>query len=489
MRLMYAISLVLAVLAHAAFGQIVDLRFEGNVAGARGTEIDGAVSGSPTYTDGLDGQSMVFTGDEPRQFVSLGTPAALAFDESDDFTVQIWVKTSVDASRSPVLMSNSDLRTGESDVFGGIYGQQKLHDGWSLYAREGTWGFNMGDGVRNYSYEPFPGTQVLNDGQWHQLAFSHTDSENSLRVYFDGRKRAIIEITDLREGIASDLPTCIAMDGRGEDSGFDPFVGSIDNVAVWDRALADAEIAELYAAHLTLTVPNQGSFADTLTVMAWNIWHGGTHFRLERDGFDGAERTAEIIRELDADVVMMQETYGAGPKIASILGYEIMIAASLFSDTAWGSNITVMSRFPMERGFEIDGIPEYNGGALIRLNDEQDIVVFSNWYSRRSTEQLVTTLGHWSPLIDNADAAPVFWGGDFNSSSHLDGETTTGHSRLMTDAGFGDAFRELNEAERRIDYVYYKGAGVRPVYADMLRGEDLTNYPSDHPIVLARFVR
>lgn len=143
----------------------------------------------------------------------------------------------------------------------------------------------------------------------------------------------------------------------------------------------------------------------------------------------------------------------------------------------------------MKRGYVADRLPVYNGGALIALDEDQDIVVFSNWYSRSRTGELVTTLGHWSALIENTDAVPVVWGGDFNSSSHLDGETETEHSLLMTDVGFVDAFRELNESERRIDYLYYKGAGLRVVHADMLRSEDLDRYPSDHPIVLARFVR
>ncbi len=486
--LVSAISVAVTLLAPATPGQIVDLRFEGGTTGQPGTAIHGAVGGSPVYVEGLDGRAIAFSDGDTRQYVCLGAPAALSFGEGDDFTVQIWVRTRIGASSSPVLMSNSDLRPGESDVFGGIYGEQKLHDGWALYARSGTWGFNMGDGVRNYAYEPFPGTQVLNDGEWHQLAFSHTESENSLRVYFDGVKRAIIEISDLREGIASDLPTCIAVDGRADESAFDAFVGAIDNVAIWDRALADEEVAQMYARHFEPAVPPAAEPGDPLTLMAWNIWHGGTHFRRERDGFDGAERVAEIIRQLDADVVMMQETYGAGPKIASILGYEIMIAGSLFSDTVWGSNITVLSRFPIKRGFVVGGLPVYNGGAQITVGDGRDIIAFSNWYSRSRTRELVTTLEHWSALIANADAIPLFWGGDFNSASHLDGETETNHSRLMTDAGFIDAFREVNEPERRIDYLYYKGAGVRVVHADMLRAEDLARYPSDHPIVLTRFV-
>ena len=47
-------------------------------------------------------------------------------------------------------------------------------------------------------------------------------------------------------------------------------------------------------------------------VMTWNIWHGG-----REDGEEvGPLRVAEVIRDSQADVVAMQETYGSGERIA-----------------------------------------------------------------------------------------------------------------------------------------------------------------------------
>ncbi len=482
-----SISILFLLISSTAYSQIVHFKFEGNANGEQGTAINGTVSGTPAYVDGFDGKAIRFSESSTRQFINLGTSSALDLDDNKDFTIQIWVKTNIDSASSPVIFSNSDLREKASNVFGGIYGMQKLRDGWSIYARDGSWGVNVGDGVRNYWYEPFPGTQVLNDNTWHQIVFSHLVSESSLRIYFDGRKRAIINISDLTQDISSSLPTCIAVDGRADNSEFDQFVGQLDNAVVWDRTLTDEEVAELYGKHFSLRKPDYTEKQSEMSAIAWNIWHGGTHFTIEEHGWDGAERVAEIIKELDVDFIMMQETYGAGPKIASILDYEIMIAASLFSAKVWGSNISVLSRYPLKRGYQVKGIPENNGGAHIKVSKQQDVIVFSNWSYGDNTSQLVTALDHWSELIDDADNIPVLWGGDFNSSSHLDGAGASGHSRLMTDAGFKDSFRELNDAENRIDYLYYQGKDMRAVESDMMRSSDFDRYPSDHPIVYTEF--
>ncbi|MEZ6104947.1 MAG: endonuclease/exonuclease/phosphatase family protein [Pirellulaceae bacterium] len=54
-------------------------------------------------------------------------------------------------------------------------------------------------------------------------------------------------------------------------------------------------------------------------VMTWNIWHGG-----REDGEEvGPLRVAEVIRDSQADVVAMQETYRSGERIAEELSFRV----------------------------------------------------------------------------------------------------------------------------------------------------------------------
>ena len=140
--------------------------------------------------------------------------------------------------------------------------------------------------------------------------------------------------------------------------------------------------------------------SETLTVVNWNIWHGGTHYTKEKDGFDGIERTIELIQKSGADIVLMQETYGAGSRISSGLGFYYYEASSTIG-AVWGANISVMSRFPIEDAYMIEEPSNYglnyafnNGGAKIRLSDELSVIAFSNWYNSKKWEDLEGALKH-----------------------------------------------------------------------------------------------
>lgn len=56
----------------------------------------------------------------------------------------------------------------------------------------------------------------------------------------------------------------------------------------------------------------------TLTVLSWNVWHGGHSKTYPEKGCKG---TIDILKKSEADVILMVETYGAAPTVADSLGY------------------------------------------------------------------------------------------------------------------------------------------------------------------------
>ena len=50
----------------------------------------------------------------------------------------------------------------------------------------------------------------------------------------------------------------------------------------------------------------------TLTVLSWNVWHGGHSKTYSGKGCEG---TIDILKKSEADVVLMIETYGAAPTV------------------------------------------------------------------------------------------------------------------------------------------------------------------------------
>ncbi|HUX95211.1 MAG TPA: LamG-like jellyroll fold domain-containing protein [Bacteroidales bacterium] len=429
------------------------------------------------------------------------------FSSYHDFTVSVWLKSDNYDEDTCVILSSSDFEKMNA----GIYGERRLSKGITLYSFNGRWGWNIGNGRVHYLYEPVYKDQPLSDGGWHNLSFTHDAEKKEIRLYYDGINKCILHIGDMDESdFQANLPLHL---GEQKDaiSGCESFKGIVDELNIWSAALASEDIKQLVKGKLDVKDEPE-LLTDTFTILDWNIWHGGTHFTLEEDGFDGIKRIIELIRESEADIVLMQETYGAGSEISSSLGFYYYEASSTIG-AVWGANLSVMSRYPFEDAYMVEKKSNYgnnyafnNGGAKIKLTDKKKIIAFSNWYNGGKPEDLEGVLNAWSTLISNSDHIPLIFGGDYNSESHLDdGIGESGHSKLMSEAGFVDALRKIYpdpeeypgfsspRGTGRIDYIYFKGQNLhlidyKPIILDF-KGRDgkTPGYPSDHLGIISTF--
>lgn len=429
------------------------------------------------------------------------------FSNDKDFSLSIWVKSSNLTIDTTIIISNSDFRKKEA----GIYGYRRTNKGFSLYCHNGAWGWNIGNGGLHYLYEPIAENQPIVDDHWHHLAFTYSSNLKEIRLFYDGLNKAIIHIGDLDDkNFRSELPISIGSKGNNTIA-YRSFQGAIDNLRISGSVLSPQLIRKEYEKYFRCKEePKLGT--DLLTIVNWNIWHGGTHFTEDKDGFDGIERITELIKNSNADIVLMQETYGAGSRISSCLDFYYYESASTIG-AVWGANLSVMSRFPFEDAYMVEKPSNYgnnyafnNGGVKISLSENNKVIVFSNWYNGRKPEDLDGALKSWDELIKNAGNVPVIYGGDFNSISHLDdGKGNSGHSKLMEKAGFIDSYRYFypniekfpgysnGGYSSRIDYIYYIGTKLELIEAGTVipnfKGkEDKTpGYPSDHLGIVAKF--
>jgi exonuclease III len=455
------------------------------------------------YVEGIKsmGLDLVNSSSIP-QLIDIGTEW---FSNRKDFSVSVWIRSEVCNSDTAIILSNADFRKNDM----GIYGKRRNSNGFTLYSCNGTWGWNIGNGELFYNYEPVTKDQPIADEKWHQIVFTYNAALKEVCLYYDGINRAILSIGDLsNRDFTSDRPMVIGKDENIPEYG--SFPGIIDQLQVWGISLSQKQIQKKFEKYATM-VKEPEIKGDVLTVLNWNIWHGGTHFSKDKDGFDGAERIVEMIKDSGADIVLMQETYGAGSKVSSSLGYYYYEASSNIG-AVWGANLSVMSRFPIEESYMIEKRSNYgknyafnNGGVKIKLSKKKNILAFSNWYNGGKPEDLEGALKGWENLLSNADNIPIVWGGDFNSVSHLDdGLGESGHSKLMINAGFTDSYRQLYpdpkkypcltapRFEDRIDFIYYKGSKLKITEAgaiiDDFKGK-LKNpgYPSDHLGIISKF--
>ena len=270
--------------------------------------------------------------------------------------------------------------------------------------------------------------------------------------------------------------------------------------------------------------------ASSLTLLSFNTWRSG------REGGRPLSQTAEVIRQSGTDIVALQEMDAdRAAELAGILGWHhaqlgggLCVMTPLEIAGTDGPVVTVrhesglklyvgdthLAPYPYQP-YQVLGI-----GKHPQLKTEAASIAAAE---ATRGEQLDAVLAEIEGIVPSG--APSFLLGDFNEPSHLDWTAAAAEagqhpmaisypaSRKMLAAGFRDAYREMHPDEvaqpgltwtpitepddpgdhhDRIDFVYFKGEGLRVTSAQLV-GENARNadivvspYPSDHRAVLVR---
>jgi endonuclease/exonuclease/phosphatase family metal-dependent hydrolase len=266
----------------------------------------------------------------------------------------------------------------------------------------------------------------------------------------------------------------------------------MDNLTFFKKELNAKEILDSYKEFKESQKKKIKKKLKKLTVAVWNIWHGGKHFTVDSDGWDSRKRIAEMFRENDVDVILMQETYSSGDYIAAELGY-YFATTSDWDYRLQGSNISLISRYPITELDVLEKAEFMNIAAKISLSSTQKIYAMSNWYGMSS---FPIVDAHHKTKFDNSDNIPVLFGGDFNAVPHTDGGNSIA-SKKMLENGFIDAYRNLHpnvavfpgythQWGNRIDQLYYKGKSLQNISTKVLHAWN-EGFPSDHFMILSTF--
>ncbi len=276
-------------------------------------------------------------------------------------------------------------------------------------------------------------------------------------------------------------------------------------------------------------------------VMTYNIYRGGTMRG------QPLSQTAKVIQEAKADIVGIQETRSPsglnGGELAQLLGW---------NHYENPRNRVILTRYEilekMENGIKVK-LPSGQEAYVLNLHlpsnpyqPYQLMGIQPKWHKHKDTPFIQTEAeaieaaqkargGEISALLNQIrdlpdQAPPVFVVGDFNEPSHLDWTDKAAesgrhpmkvaypNSLAMIKAGFADSYRTIYPDEMkkpgftwspaykaddpkthhdRIDFVYFKGKGVKVTEAQII-GENEANadiviapYPSDHRAVVATF--
>lgn len=185
---------------------------------------DAIIHGNAELAEGKYSEAMSFDGVD--DFVEVPISDTLTFTQGTTFTAQAWVKT-------------SDSPTQNDGVIGTY--RQSTAPFWNISvsgdneADRGKIGFNLRDVGRAHSVS-IGSPNPLNDGEWHYLAGVRDQDAKKVRFYVDGE--LINELDDTTEDINSGQSVWIGEHLQRY------YMGLIDEVKIWNRALSAAEIGE-----------------------------------------------------------------------------------------------------------------------------------------------------------------------------------------------------------------------------------------------------
>lgn len=145
------------------------------------------------------------------------------------FSIAAWFKTSTNFADDGLIVDKGGLGTDTS-------GNNMNYGLWMTSSEQLRGGFETSSGSDRYATSP----NTYNNGQWHHAVVTY-DGTSIVRLYIDGVQVASTTTSSLPE--VNNHPLRIGSDSRIVDD--DLFIGNIDEVGIWNRALTTTEITNL----------------------------------------------------------------------------------------------------------------------------------------------------------------------------------------------------------------------------------------------------
>lgn len=227
---------------------------DGNGSDLSGFGRDLTLNGGLGFSNGLVGQAFNFHQNNAEFAARMVDDSAFDFGTSD-FTLQVWA-------------SFNNFGSSEHTLFEKFTGSGG--PGWTLTQR---WGPSLEFYANGAMPDVDSGIGVplagLTTNAWHHILVRR--SGNTFTMFFDGS--AIKSVSGFNPNIDSIQPLRIGNRRGGQEGPHFSMDGRIDEAAIWNRALTDAEVTTIFRA----TVPEPSAL--TLTAFAIAAFIGRTRQR------------------------------------------------------------------------------------------------------------------------------------------------------------------------------------------------------------------
>jgi len=183
-----------------------------------------SISKSPTVSAYHYDPSLSLTG---SNFYDVGSTSQLQLSK---FSVAAWFKTSSDFSGDAFIVNKGGFG-GEDPGFNMNYGLYMTKD------EQVRAGFESSSGTNFFISSP----NKYNDGQWHYAVVTYDGT--TLRLYIDGSQIGSLSTSGAVPDNIGTQPVRIGANSQVQNSFF---VGNVDEMRVWNRALSAQEVSDAY---------------------------------------------------------------------------------------------------------------------------------------------------------------------------------------------------------------------------------------------------
>jgi hypothetical protein len=273
-----ALVLVPIPVAPGTDGLVAYYALENDVLDGSGNGNNGTIVGAPTFVDGQAGLGMAMEFDG-ESYVDCGNDASL--DVPGPISIALWIKPGAD---DPEGQGTEAAPMAKADAGSSPSWSWQVRYGWN--SPQPYMAFTFNTSPRAWAYVG----KNLERGEWAHIACSHDGA--TLKCYLNGEET---DSTPMGAITSSPAPVLIGSDGWRSD-----WIGAIDEVAIYDRALSDGEI--LYLAGFRADAANlalNSSFEEDEAVLddpdwySWGTWNpaegaGSNATIIDTDAVDGA---------------------------------------------------------------------------------------------------------------------------------------------------------------------------------------------------------
>ncbi|MBN2704793.1 MAG: hypothetical protein JXR23_11350 [Pontiellaceae bacterium] len=207
--------------------------FNGNAADESGNGHDGTVNGAALTQDRFGNTNSAYLFDGLDDYIEVPDSTDLRLSGTD-FSISAWFyETERNASALDTLLAKRNL-------------YPSLEDGWFYGVTGQTFGGNIPGKLRYFvsgGDDPYcTGTNILSLGEWHHAVMTYEVEVQTIRFYVDGVLDSVHPNMPTPNATTS-MNLFIGRDSRGE---YNIFHGAIDDISIYNRALSEEEIQELY---------------------------------------------------------------------------------------------------------------------------------------------------------------------------------------------------------------------------------------------------